>query len=144
MIFEVSYYSKEKEKEINQLVGKPFSILSRIKMRGNGSQRLQVVEANSELQQLIDRQNTPPYTNIELRPHGIILWFRIKLDNYILVLPYRQLSIYKTDDLFSLHSGVWKVKLRPANQSKLDHRFLAKLLSAKAENQSSYLPDNSG
>jgi hypothetical protein len=140
MLFPHSYYSKKIEKEINDLVGKPIGYLDRIKMRGIGSQRFLVEEANSEVMELISKQNTPPYTNIELRPKGIILWFRVKLDSWVLVLPYFKLSVFKTAGHLIIHQDHWKLKLEPAHNATLKLKFIQKLLGLKAEIVSSESP----
>lgn len=133
MLFQTSYHSKETKEEIDTLVGKSIGIIKMIKMRGIGSQRFLVDEANEEVQELLERQNTPPYTNIELRPKGIMLWFRVKLDSYVLVLPYYKLSIFKNTDDITFHSDQWKLKLIPAHNAKLNISFVQKMLRMKAE-----------
>lgn len=102
-------------------------------MGGIGSQRLLIRQANQEIQALLDDQNTPPYTNIELRPQGIILWFRVKLDNWVLVLPYYKLTIFKGDNGFSIFSDQWKLKFSPAHNTPLDTRFIQKMIKMKSE-----------
>lgn len=133
MLFKYSYYSKNTEEEIHQLVGKSIGFIDRLKMGGIGSQRFLVQEADLEITTLLNQQNTPPYTNIELRPRGIILSFRVKLDNWVLVLPYRKLSIFKSTTTLTIHQDRWKLKLGPANNASLDLKFFHKLLNLKAE-----------
>jgi len=73
MLFQTSYSSKETRQAINDLIGEPLGFIRSVKMGGIGSQRLLVNDANQEIQKLLKEQNTPPYTNIELRPKGILL-----------------------------------------------------------------------
>jgi hypothetical protein len=133
MLFPHSYYSKKTEKEINALVGKPIGFIKRIRMRGIGSQRFLVSEANEEISELLTRQNTPPYTNIELRPKGIIFWFKVKLDSWVLVLPYYKLNVFKNAEHMILYSDHWKLKLSPAHNSTFNLKFFRKLIRLKAE-----------
>lgn len=133
MLFPHSYYSKKTEKEINNLVGAPIGFLKRIKMKGIGSQRFLVSDANEEVLELLRQQNTPPYTNIELRPLGIIIWFKVKLDSWVLVLPYRKLSVFKSTEELILHYDQWKLKLMPVLDATLDIKFFQKLLKLKSE-----------
>lgn len=133
MLFKYSYYSKKTEEEIYKRVGKSIGFIDRIKMGGIGSQRLLVEEADSEITALLSEHNALPYTNIELRPKGIIIAFRIKLDNWVLVLPYRKLSILKNAKQLILHQDHWKLKLAPVNNAGLDLKFFQKLLKLKAE-----------
>ena len=133
MLFKASYYSKEDNAEIEKLVGKAFGLIKRLKMRGNGSQRLVVAEANAALAKIWASQSTPVLTSIELRPKGILLWFRIKLDNWVLALPYYQLSIIKSGESVAIHANKWKIKLLAANNIPLQMKFFQKLLSLKKE-----------
>ncbi|MEO9964831.1 MAG: hypothetical protein ABJF11_03530 [Reichenbachiella sp.] len=133
MLFETSYYSKATKEEINNLVGKPFGLLKRIKLRGIGSQRMLIIDASAELESLINQQNTPPYTNIELRPGGVMLWFRVKLDSYVLALPYDQLSVFNTSEGLSFHAGSWRIKMKVAHQLRPDRAFVFKLLKMKSD-----------
>jgi hypothetical protein len=137
MLFKYSYYSKKTEEEIHKLVGRSIRFIDRIKMDGIGSQRLMVQEADSEITALISEHNGPSYTNIELRPKGIIIAFRIKLDNWVLVLPYHKLSVFKNAKELILHQDNWKLKLTPVNNAGLDLKFFQKLLKLKAEVTSS-------
>ena len=131
MLFSHSYYSKNTEKEINALAGKPIGFFERLKMKGIGSQRFQVQDANEELLKLVRQQNRPRFTNIELRTLGIIVWFRVKLDNWVLVLPYRELHIIENTDEVILHSGEWNIKLQPAHNAPIDRSFFKKLVKLK-------------
>jgi hypothetical protein len=137
MLLPYSYHTKKTEKEIHNLVGKPIGLIDRIKLRGIGSQRFLVQEANTEIMELVNNQNTPPYTNIELRPRGIIIWFRVKLDNWVLVLPYRKLSVFKTAEQLIIHQDQWKLKLSAAHDASLNLKFCQKLMRLKAEMASS-------
>ncbi len=131
MIFPYSYHSKETVEEINRLVGKPFGWMQRFKLNGIGSQRLLVLQADTEVKKLLDEQNTPPFTNIELRPKGIIFWFRVKLDNYVLVLPFGKIQIHATTEELNIVSDPWNLRLIAANRSKLDQKFIQKLMGIK-------------
>jgi len=133
MLFENSYHSKKTNEEIQKLVGKSIGFMDRIKMGGVGSQRFLVEEADSEMTALLSTQNSPPYTNIELRPRGIIMSFRIKLDNWVLVLPYHKLSVFKNAKQLIIHQDHWKLKLSTANNIKFNLKFFQKLLRLKAE-----------
>ena len=135
MLLQTSYYNKETEASINSKVGKPFGIWQTFKMSGKGSQRFNIIEANQELNELLLQQNSVPQTNIELRPDGIILWFRVKIDNWVLVLPYYQLSIITNQNELVLHAGEWRIKLLPAHNLPLNLKFISKLLEIKGYNQ---------
>ena len=131
MLVQTSYYKKETEQLIDATVGKPFGIWNTLKMGGIGSQRFAVLEANQELSDLLEQQNSTSTTNIELRPRGIILWFRVKIDNWVLVLPYSTLNITVNSNDLIVHSDQWNIKLNPAHNLRLNLKFIHKLLSFK-------------
>lgn len=133
MLFQTSYSSKETEQAITNLVGKPIGFIKNIKMGGIGSQRLLVNEANEEIQKLLKKQNTPPHTNIELRPKGILLRFRVKLDNWSLALSYSKLDIIQNANHLLLVVDEWELQLTPSHNDVLDPKFVQKLLKLKSE-----------
>ena len=133
MLLQGSYFSKEKKELIEQTVGKPFGLWQRIKMKGIGSQRFIVKKSNPEVENLFADQTGMKFTNIELRPNGIIFWFRVKIDNWILMMPYRSLSIYKSEGSLRLFYGEWKIELTPAHNESLDKKFIKKLMDQKSD-----------
>lgn len=137
MLFQTSYSSKETRQAINDLIGEPLGFIRSVKMGGIGSQRLLVNDANQEIQKLLKEQNTPPYTNIELRPKGILLMFRVRLDNWSLALPYSTLDITQSTNSLLLVSDEWKLQLAPVHNNILDTKFIHKLLKLKSEAASS-------
>lgn len=132
MLIQYSYPSKKIKDQIDQSVGKSFGLLSILKMGGIGSQRFTIDEANEEILDLFSYQSGECFTNIELRPKGIVLRFRARIDTYVLVLPYWSLSIYKSNGLLTLHGGKWKLKLLPSNNLALNRSFLTKMLDQKS------------
>ena len=134
MLLQYSYHNRKIKRQVEELVGKPYSIIQRLKMNGNGSQRLSVVSANDELVKILTTtSNTDPYINIELRPKGIIVHFRIRLDNWALILPYYSLSIFSQENQLKLYSGEWKIQLTGYRQAPVDRKFVQKALKLKAE-----------
>jgi hypothetical protein len=128
MLLQVSYYSKRKENQINEMIGKPFGLIRRIKMKGVGSQKFVIRSANQEITNLFDHQNGEIFTNIEIRPKGIALWFRSRIDVYILMIPYHLLSIYNNGGYINIYGGQWKIMIKPAHNQYLNLKFLSKLL----------------
>ena len=133
MLRNISYNTKELRQEINDAVGRSFSFVKRIKLKGNGSQRYELIEASKELEDLIGRDNNTNFCNIELRENGIILRFRSKLDTYGWMVPYRSLSIFKSDYNFSIFAGAEFVRLKAAHHATLNFKFLNKLVQLKSE-----------
>jgi len=133
MILETTYNYKEVREEISDAVGKPISFFKRLRMGGNGSQRLIILEAFDELDNLISLDNKSKFCNIEIREKGIILHFRSRLETYAWVVPFYLLSIFKSDNTFSIFSGVDFVRLKAAHNSLLNQKFIKKILDCKAE-----------
>lgn len=133
MIRNFSYNYKEVSEEIDKSVGKSYSLLKRLKLGGSGSQRFVIVEAFNGLELLLEGDNRTRFCNIELREQGIILHFRARLENYVWVVPYRLLSLFKSDDTISVFAGAEFVRLKAAHNAKLNHSFIQKLLDLKAE-----------
>lgn len=131
MLLQVSYYSKQKERQIKELVGEPFGLIHRIKNRGIGSQKFTVRSANAQILDLYAHQSGEIFTNIELRPKGIILWFRSRIDVYALMMPYYKLSVYNNAGYLNVYADTWKVILKPAHNQPLNMSFVTKLLSQK-------------
>ena len=93
MIFDTSYSDKETTRQINKAVGKPFSWKQRWKMGGIGSRRMTVNGISEELKQYMNAEHYISTASIELRPHGIIIHFRHKLQAYSWIMPYSELKI---------------------------------------------------
>lgn len=136
MIRETTYRLKEIKQEINAIVGKSMSILKRLKMGGNGSQRLIIVEAFKELEELINVDNKSKFCNLEIRENGIILHFRSRLETYAWIVPFHLMSLFKSEDSISIYAGAEFVRLRPAHNSTFNHKFIQKILDMKASNHS--------
>jgi len=133
MLRNISYNSKELKQEIREQTGNQFSLISRLKMGGIGSQRLVLIEASPKIQELLSFDNKTNFCNIELREKGIILHFRSRLETFGWIVPYHLISIFKSENHYSIYSGADFVKLSPAHNSSLNHRFIKKLLKMKHE-----------
>ncbi len=93
MIFDTSYSDKETTRKINQAVGASFSLLERLKMRGIGSRRMTINAISDEYSSYLNAEHYISTANIELRPSGIIIHFRHKLQAYSWIMPYSSLKI---------------------------------------------------
>ena len=97
MLRNVSYKNEKQELEINELVGKPFGLFERIKEGGVGSGKLLITKADKDIENLLILDHNLNYCNIEMRPNGIIVYFRVLLETYALIIPYYKLVIFKVD-----------------------------------------------
>lgn len=133
MIKNISYNYKEVNEEISETVGKSYSFLKRLKLGGSGSQRYVFIEAFKDIERLYEGDNKTRFCNIELREKGIILHFRARQETYTWVVPYHMMSLFKSDDSFSIFAGAEFVRLKAAHNAKLNHSFVKKMLDLKAE-----------
>lgn len=129
MLKNITYNNPTIKRDINSLVGESYTLVQRIKLKGTGSRRLIIKECTSEIHKLLALDNNTSTCSIELRPKGIIVHFRSILETYGLIIPYYQLSVYKTaDQLYSLHSGAHKIMVICKQPD-----FFQRILSEKAK-----------
>jgi len=131
----ISYNDPKLKSEIAALVGKPFGLLERIKMGGIGSPRFRIIRASAPVEALLAVDNRRWQCNIELRPSGILLSFRSRLETYAWVVPYRSLSLFKSEGYLTLYSSRYFARLLWDDRDKGAQKFLSKLLRFKAEQQ---------
>lgn len=135
MLLNVSYNNREIRKKIDDEVGPPFSFKERIQRNGIGIGRLVITEASIQINNLLILDNNRNLCNIELRPKGIIVGFRSLLESYALVIPWYKLSLYKgRAEEYSIYRDNYFVKIQALKRDKSVHRFMNKILAAKAEN----------
>ena len=102
MLKNVSTRNPDIEKEIEDLVGKSFPLFQRLKMKGNGSPRLPVLKASESISTLLEKDTNLNYCNVELRPGGIIIGFRSRLETWWWCIPYYKLSLFQNKGSYSL------------------------------------------
>ena len=133
MLLAYSYSSKAIRDKINACVGKSFGLIDRLKMRGVGSQRFSIKHASEDIIQLFEYQSGESFTNIELRPTGIIFWFRARVDNWVLVMGYDNLNIQLSGKTLIVSNAQWLLELLPANNLPIDEKFVAKLIERQGD-----------
>ena len=130
MVFNTSYTNKAYSKKSIEVVGKGFSFLEKIKMRGVGSSRFTIKELSTKLQpknaQTIDHN----FANIELRPKGIIIHFTNRLDRYSWIIPYYRLVIYHTQT-FSIHANGHFIKFNKNKNYLANKKFIHEMTDSK-------------
>ena len=136
MLKNLSYKNPQIEKQINSLVGEEFSLMKKLKLKGTGSRKLYIKKCDNEIYDLLSNDYDLSVCNIEIRPKGIIIYIKSKLETYGLVIPYYKLVIFKVgDEDYTINADTNFLKIRIKNMS--DHRFMKKVNSQKAE----YLSD---
>ncbi|SDQ49899.1 hypothetical protein [Flagellimonas zhangzhouensis] len=137
MLLNVSYSDKNITKKIDDAVGKPIPLKERWAMGGIGSPKLHITEASVEINNLLILDNNLNTCNIELRPKGIIVGFRSRLESYGLIIPYYKLNVYKGEmSIRSIYMDHYFIKVR--TDTKAIQKFFRKMLDHRANN----LPTN--
>ena len=137
MILETTYSSKENDQIINDLVGKHFTLLQMIKMKGIGSKRMIIDEVSPNLEPYLNQVSDLSYANIELRPNGILVMINKGLKNYTWIIPYYHLVIYKTNGA-SIHAQGKYIRFRNNQTFKENRSFFSKLLNEKVKHDLQY------
>lgn len=122
MLFDTSYSDKRITKQINEAVGHPFSFKDRIKMGGIGSKRMVIGDISEEYQKYLKAAHYQSHANLELRPKGLIIHFRHKLEAYSWIMPYASLSLEASDSLRLTAEGKFI-----SFTEELDEPFITKL-----------------
>ena len=134
MILNVSYQNKSQEQEINELVGMSYTFWESLKMGGSGSQKLIIIDCHEIFDPYLKQLHSTKYCNIELRPKGIGLRFRYKLETIGWFIPYLNLSC--ENDTFHLkikdQMTSYFINLKSFNRSKISLKFIAKLKQLKS------------
>ena len=123
--------NKEKELEVEKLIGKKYGIISSIRLNGVGSKRLIVQETSQNLKKIIIQKSDLIYSNIEIRSGGVIVYIAEGLNRYSWVIPYYKLVIYKTPN-YSIHSDGNFIRFSNDLNIKENLKFFKKLIKHKS------------
>jgi len=133
MLKNISYNNPKIIDEINNYVGKPYTILKRLKIGGIGSSKLIINSADSIIENLLNLDNNLNYCNIEIRPKGIIIHFKSLLETYGLIVPFYKLKIFKGKaNEYSIYIDNLFIKVNASEKN--EHDFLKKILRLRASN----------
>ena len=133
MLKNISYNNPKIIDEINNYVGKPYTILQRLKIGEIGSSKLIINSADSIIENLLNLDNNLNYCNIEIRPKGIIIHFKSLLETYGLIVPFYKLKIFKGKaNEYSIYIDNFFIKVNASEKN--EHDFLKKILRLRASN----------
>jgi len=133
MLKNISYNNPKIIDEINNYVGKPYTILKRLKIGGIGSSKLIINSADSIIENLLNLDNNLNYCNIEIRTKGIIIHFKSLLETYGLIIPFYKLKIFKGKaNEYSIYIDNFFIKVNASEKN--EHDFLKKILRLRASN----------
>ena len=132
MIYDTSYPDKEVIAEINQQIGKPFSMIERFKLNGIGSARMIMDQVSEDIYGKLSFDNGAQYASIELRPKGIIVHFKRNTEHFSWVIPYYRLSVYQPHHISLYENNTFmKFKSETLDKRRLD--FIKKIVQTKAQ-----------
>ncbi|WP_425392160.1 hypothetical protein [Ekhidna sp.] len=123
MIFDTSYPDKETTRKINKAVGLPYSWKERWKMGGIGSRRMTIHAISEDYKKYLNADHYISTASIELRPKGIILHFRHKLQVYSWIMPYEALTI-DFNEYLKLESSDQFIKFNDPGNEKFIRRMI--------------------
>lgn len=132
MVYNTSYYDRTIIREINDLVGDPFSLIERLKLRGVGSARLVMESASPDVLQRLPSDESIVNASIELRPNGIIVHFKKFTEHYAWPIPFYKLTIYHSSALSIYGNGTF-MKFANGYLHKTHRDFLRKVINHKVK-----------
>ena len=139
MLFNISYKDPKIERQINELVGMPYSILERFAKGGIGSPKLFITRCSPEIYELLHVNESVKFCNIEMRPNGIIIGFQSRLEVYALVIPYYKLVLFKPGNTITFHVDAHYISVDCSKYNANSKKFIAKIEETKLK-QTPYSP----
>jgi hypothetical protein len=137
VVLDTTYSDKSNTQLINDVVGKPFSLLEVFKMKGIGSKRMVIEEVSPNLKQYVNSISDITYANLELRPNGLLVRINKGLRNYTWIIPFYHLVIYKSNGS-SIHAQGKFIRFKNNINFKENKSFFKKLFSKKIEFDAQY------
>lgn len=137
MILNTTHHNREHKQIISDLVGRSFTLLESLKMKGIGSKRMIIGEVSPNFMSLLNSVSDINYANIELRKNGILIFINKGLQNFTWLIPYYQLVIYKTNGA-SIHAQGKFIHFKNNKTFKENKRFFDKMLNEKIRHDEQY------
>ena len=128
MIFDITYTDRMVNLEMARLVGWPFGWLSKERWQGIGSERCKVVSSSDEVDEIFNGDYKRNFTNIELRPKGIVIRIRYRLEVFAIAIPYAELRLENANDGLKIGTDRFSLVLVTAHGRMLKQPFLEKML----------------
>ena len=132
MLIKTSIDRKQKEIEIEQKCGQSFNLLTKFKNQIFGSPKYKIISIYPD-DISFKKNNDLIYFNLELRPKGIVLYFRYKQDEYAIYGRFNQTLLQSSNNIFEIQIGNHIVKSEI--QNNISHqKFIGKFWELKNEN----------
>ena len=129
MILNISYQSKSQERDINDFVGISYTFWESLKMGGSGSQKLIINDCHEIFDPYLKQLHSTKYCNIELRPKGIGLRFRYKLEAIGWFIPYTTLDYHHEDFSLKIQDQLtgFFMNLKASHRNRINLKFMNKM-----------------
>ena len=129
MILNISYQSKSQERDINDFVGLSYTFWKSLKMGGSGSQKLIINDCHEIFDPYLKQLHSTKYCNIELRPKGIGLRFRYKLEAIGWFIPYTTLDYHHEDFSLKIQDQLtgFFMNLKASHRNRINLKFMNKM-----------------
>jgi len=137
VIFNTTYKNRDAKATINDLIGKSYSLLESIKMKGVGSKRMMIDDVSIGFKKILNEVADINYGNIEIRKKGVLVHITKGHQNFSWAIPFYQMHIYKTNS-FSIHAQGNFVRFKNNKLLRENKKFLDRLLDLKIENEQNY------
>ena len=138
MVLDTTYHNKKHKQLLDELVGKPYSILESIKRGGIGSKKMIVNELSPNLSFITNAVTDINYANIELRRKGVLIRITKGLKNFTWAIPFYQLVFYKTD-FTSIHAQGKYIHFKNSKTFKENAGFFKNLMNEKIKFDKQYI-----
>ncbi len=132
MIYNTTYNNEEYIVASNKLLGKGYSFIEKMKLKGIGSSRLVINKLSTKLESNQKQFSELNYGNIELRPNGILIHFTNRLERYSWGIPYYRLVIYNTS-FFTIHANGNFIQFLKNKNYTNNKKFIEKMIDLKNE-----------
>ena len=125
----ISYQSKSQERDINDHVGLSYTFWESLKMGGSGSQKLIINDCHEIFDPYLKQLHSTKYCNIELRPRGIGLRFRYKLEAIGWFIPYTTLDYHHEDFSLKIQDQLtgFFMNLKASHRNRINLKFMNKM-----------------
>lgn len=130
MIYNTTYTNEDYDLALKEHLGAPFSILTKLKMNGVGSQRMMIAELSPKLKSIKKQFSEIDYGNIELRSKGILVHYTNRLDRYSWIIPFHKLVLYNST-YFSIHADGSFIRFLKNKNYLENKKFISKMIDLK-------------
>jgi hypothetical protein len=137
MVLNTTHFDRDHKQMLTDLVGRSFTLLESLKMKGVGSKRMIIGNVSPNLSTYMNTVADINYANIELRTKGILVFINKGLQNFTWAIPYYQLVMYKTNGA-SIHAQGKFIQFKNTKTFKENKRFFTKMLDEKIKYDEQY------